>query len=80
MKKLRKSEKIITSPSHINKRSRLYSKIITKLGKKLRKKNRKKKTWKKSITLPRHYQTLAKCYKLLSKSLENITKPWKKKS
>ena len=32
----------------------------------------------KIITLPRHYQTLAKCYKLLSKSLENITKPWKK--
>ena len=37
-----------------------------------------KKTKKKNITLPRHYQTLAKCYKLLSKSLENITKPWKK--
>ena len=37
-----------------------------------------KKPGKKSITLPRHYQTLAKCYKLLSKSLENITKPWKK--
>ena len=53
MKKLRKSEKIITSPSHINKRSRLYSKIITKLGKKLRKKKTgKKKPGKRAL----HYQ------------------------
>ena len=36
------------------------------------------KNLEKIITLPSHYQTLAKCYKLLSKSLENITKPRKK--